>query len=125
MILLNDSFQNAKDFLLKCLKGQLINNKTNKFDSSPNPIASAVIPFYNRKNTISRAIKSIQNQDITNLEIILINYFSNDATLSIIEQLEKEDQRIKVINNKKNMGILYSRSIGALAAKFEINISFR
>ena len=54
---------------------------------------------------------------MTNLEIILVNDFSNDETLSIIEQLEKEDQRIKVINNKKNMGILYSRSIGALGAK--------
>ena len=112
-----DSFNNAKDFLEKCLKGQLINNRTNKFETSLNPTASAVIPFYNRKKTISRAIKSIQNQDITDLEIILVNDFSTNETLSMIEQLQKYDKRIKVINNKKNMGILYSRSIGALAAK--------
>ena len=31
--------------------------------------------------------------------------------------MEKEDPRIKIINNKKNMGTLYSRCIGTLHAK--------
>ena len=35
----------------------------------------------------------------------------------IIEKFQKEDPRIKIINNQKNMGTLYSRSIGVLAAK--------
>ena len=51
------------------------------------------------------------------LEIILINDFSRDNTSYIIKQLHENDPRIKIINNKKNMGILYSRSIGALSAK--------
>ena len=49
--------------------------------------------------------------------MILINDFSKDNTLDIIKDLEKKDKRIKIINNKKNMGILYSRSIGTLSAK--------
>ena len=56
-------------------------------------------------------------QNISNLEIILINDFSKDETLSIIEQLQKEDKRIKIINNQKNMRTLYSICIGVLAAK--------
>ena len=43
--------------------------------------------------------------------------FSTDDTLSFIESLQKEDQRIKIIKNQKNMGTLYSRSIGVLSAK--------
>ena len=35
----------------------------------------------------------------------------------LINQLQKEDPRIIIINNKKRMGTLYSRSIGVLAAK--------
>ena len=35
----------------------------------------------------------------------------------LINQLQKEDPRIIIINNKKRMGTLYSRSIGALATK--------
>lgn len=52
-----------------------------------------------------------------NFEIILINDLSFDNSLKIIRNLQKYDYRIKIINNKKNMGTLYSRSIGALAAK--------
>ena len=47
----------------------------------------------------------------------MVNDFSKDDTLSIVEQLQKVDARIKIINNQKNMGTLYSRSIGALSAK--------
>ena len=112
---LNISFNKAKDFLDKCIKGILIHNKP--FVSYENPKISALIPVYNSKNLISRAVKSIQNQNILDLEIILINDFSTDDTLSFLEEMKKEDPRIKIIKNKKNMGILYSRSIGTLSAK--------
>ena len=52
-----------------------------------------------------------------NIEIILVDDFSTDNTTILLEQLAKEDPRIKLIKNKKNMGILYTRSIGSLAAK--------
>lgn len=112
---LKNSFKNAKDFLDKCLRDILINDS--KVIISQNPKVSAVVPFYNRKNTISRAIRSIQNQNMTDFEIILINDFSLDETMSIIENIQKDDPRIKVIRNKKVMGTLYSRSIGTLYAK--------
>ena len=112
---LKKSFKKAYYFLDKCLKNESIDSS--KFNISQNPKVSAVIPFYNRKNTISRAIKSIQNQDMKDFEIILINDFSLDETMEIVEQIKKEDKRIKVINNKKVMGTLYSRSIGTLYAK--------
>ena len=51
------------------------------------------------------------------IEIIFVNDISTDNTLKIIEDLKKEDSRIELINNEKNMGILYSRCIGVLNAK--------
>ena len=50
-------------------------------------------------------------------EIILVNDNSNDNSLKIINKMKKADNRIKIINNHKNMGTLYSRCIGALNAK--------
>ena len=50
------------------------------------------------------------------IEIILVNDFSNKETTKIIKELKEKDPRIKIINNKKNMGIFYSRSIGVLEA---------
>lgn len=48
---------------------------------------------------------------------MLINDFSKDNSLNIIEEMQKEDSRIKIIKNQKNMGTLYSRCIGTLQAK--------
>ena len=49
-----------------------------------------------------------------NIEIILIDDFSNDNSINIIKIYMKEDPRIRLIKNKKNRKILYSKSIGAL-----------
>jgi len=65
---------------------------------SENPIVSAVIPLYNCKNVILRTLRSIQNQNIYNLEIILIDDFSTDDTISFIQNIKREDPRIKLIN---------------------------
>ena len=51
------------------------------------------------------------------IEIIFVNDLSTDNSLKIIENLIEEDPLIKLINNEKNMGILYSRSIAVLEAK--------
>ena len=94
----------------------MINDKK-QFKRNEKPFVSVIIPVYNSQKLINNAIKSIQNQDLLNIEIILINDYSSDNSLFIIEELQKEDPRIKIINNKKNMGIFYSRNIGALSAK--------
>ena len=47
----------------------------------------------------------------------MINDFSTDNSSIVINQLQKEDPRIKIINNEKNMGTLYSRCIGVLSAE--------
>jgi glycosyltransferase involved in cell wall biosynthesis len=48
---------------------------------------------------------------------LLINDFSEDNSKQVIENLKIKDQRILLINNKKNRGMFYSRNIGVLAAK--------
>ena len=52
-----------------------------------------------------------------NFEIILINDYSTDNTSKIVNEMMDKDKRINIINNHKNMGILFSRSIGALNAR--------
>ena len=79
--------------------------------------ATVIIPVYNCEKTINYSILSIQKQNLTNLEIILVNDFSTDNSINIIESFMKNDTRIRLINNKQNYGTLYSRSIGALSSK--------
>lgn len=105
----------SKKFIDLCLKQSLIKYNFNK--EINNPKLSVIIPIYNCENTIKIAISSIQNQNISDFEIILVNDFSQDNSLKIIKGLSLEDSRIKILNNNKNMGTLYSRSIGTLNAK--------
>ena len=113
----NNIFYKIKgiNFLNKC-KQYLLTNKT-KFSINNFPKISVIIPIYNSASTIELSISSIQKQNFVDFEIILINDFSSDNILKIIEKLQKEDIRIKILNNKINMGTLYSRCIGVLKSK--------
>ena len=98
------------------------NHLNNDFDIksfNENPKISVIIPLYNCQNSINMSLYSVQMQDFKNIEIILINDFSFDNTIQIVNEFKLKDKRIRIINNKKNMGTLYSRSIGVLSAKGE------
>ena len=107
-----------KKYAIKYIQKLLLNYLNNTIEyysfNNRNPNISIIIPLYNCQNTIIFSITSIQKQCFQNYEIILINDYSTDNTSSIVNELSKKDSRINIINNKKNMGILYSRSIGVL-----------
>ena len=112
---ISTSYNKAQDFLTKSINGILVNQSIYSLLNYPK--VSAIIPVYNSKDIILRSIRSIQNQNMKEIEIILIDDLSTDDTLSYIEILQKDEPRIRIIKNQKNMGTLYSRSIGALSAK--------
>ena len=103
-------------YLDNCLKGLLI-NKIENFPENNIPLISIVMPIDNDDDIIISSIRSIQNQKFSNFEIILVNDFSEDDDLSLLENLKIEDSRIKLIKNERYMGTLYSRCVGVLAAK--------
>lgn len=105
----------GRNYLNKCLEGLIIKNKS--FSLSNWPKITVIIPVYNSQKTIKSAIISIQNQNMSEIEIILVNDYSQDNSSRIIEKIKKQDSRIKIINNYKNMGILYSRCLGVLKSK--------
>ena len=109
------AFNKAKEFINNNIKGVLINKEKVKLSNNPN--ISIVIPCYNCKKFILRAIRSIQNQNFSNFEIVVSNDGSTEDTLAFIEQLQKEENRIRIISNKINMGLFHSRCIGSLASK--------
>jgi glycosyltransferase involved in cell wall biosynthesis len=87
------------------------------FSVPSEPIVTVIIPVYNIEKTIKRTILSIQNQNLKEIEILLIDDCSMDNSVNIISELQKFDNRIKLLKNKKNKGTLYTRSIGAINAK--------
>ena len=71
-------------------------------------------PIYNKGKYIAKAITSIQNQTLKDIEIIAINDCSDDNSSEILKGYALNDKRIKIINNKKNYGLLYSRAMGII-----------
>lgn len=74
------------------------------------PTFSVVIPTYNHAEFIETALMSVLGQTYQNFEIVIVNNYSTDDTLKIIEQIG--DDRIKVINFKNDGVIAASRNIG-------------
>ena len=83
------------------------------------PKISIFLPTYNKQDYIKKSVKSIQNQTLKDIEIIIVNDFSNDNTSQIVMDLSHLDNRIKVFNNDKNHGLLYSRGMGILKSSGE------
>lgn len=72
---------------------------------------SVIIPVYNKEKYISRCLDSVLAQTYKNLEIILIDDGSTDASLSICRQYAEKDKRIEVIA-KPNGGVSSARNCG-------------
>ena len=71
------------------------------------PEISVIVCTYNHEKWIERCIRSIKNQtEISQkeIEIIIINDFSKDNTNQILKNFKNVDN-IKIINNKKNLGL--------------------
>jgi glycosyltransferase involved in cell wall biosynthesis len=78
------------------------------------PKISVIMPIYNGGIYLHYSLKSIQNQKMKDIEIIIVNDNSKDNSSKIVRKLMKKDKRIKLIENKENRRILFSKSIGAL-----------
>ncbi len=68
-------------------------------------LVSIGIPFYNSQDFLSDAIKSVIKQTYQNWELILMDDGSGDNSLAIARAFEKNDKRIKVISDGKNLGL--------------------
>lgn len=69
------------------------------------PLVSVLIPVYNVEKFVKEAIDSIQNQTYKNLEIIVVDDCSTDATYNIVKSMAVQDKRINLVKNKKNLKI--------------------
>jgi len=110
---------NINKNIILCQKGILTNGILKSISS---PLITVIISIYNSEKTIKAAIRSVQNQNFRDIEILLIDDCSKDNSLSIIKKLQLEDLRIRIIKNKVNRGPLFSKSIAALNSRGKFTI---
>lgn len=81
---------------------------SNKMNTSP--LVSVLIPTYNRKQLLKRALDSVLKQTYKNIEIYISDNASTDGTFEFMQELLKNDKRIIYSRREKNMGGLYNAS---------------
>lgn len=80
---------------------------------------SIIMPLYNAEAFLEEAINSIRKQSYKDFELLCINDASEDATVSIVESVMLQDERIKLFHNNIRSGAAVSRNKGLKYAKGE------
>lgn len=83
------------------------------------PKISIVIPLFKAEKYIGRCLDSVINQTMIDFEVLVVNDYSPDDSRSIVQEYEKRDNRIKLLENKRNRGPMSTRHVGSLAATGE------
>jgi len=73
-------------------------------------LVSVIIPTYNRKDLLKRALNSVLNQTYENMEILVIDDASSEDIESVIKEFE--DNRIRYIQHSNNRGAPAARNTG-------------
>jgi len=85
-------------------------------ESAPEPLVSVVLPVYNAESIVERALASIVDQSLRQLEIIVIDDGSRDKTAEIVRRwMPKCDLRL--ILQSKNAGPAAARNAGIAVAR--------
>ena len=70
---------------------------------SSNPVVSVVIPAYNAELWIEETLKSVLNQTYRNLEIIVVDDGSSDATVDVVRAMVEVDARIALVSQENGV----------------------
>ena len=113
---------NYEEFCKIAIDEKLINNKSIEYDNKP--LISIIIPSFNKKNELLKSIRSIQNQNFKNVEIIIVNDCSTDNSTFLFNYLLQTDPRIRIFHHIINMGCWRSRLDGIIYSRGKYVILF-
>jgi len=115
---IEDEISKIKKFRNINIKDKLVEDIiTNGNKRKEIPEISVIITLYNQVNCFFKALRSVQNQTLKNIEIIIVDDGSVDNTLEKLEKYQKEDKRIILLKHQFNYGTIKSRSDAIRLAK--------
>ncbi len=83
------------------------------------PRVSVIVPAYNVAGYLERALGSALVQTMPDLEVIVVDDASGDATFEVAHRISVRDPRVRVLRNKRNCGPSASRNRAIGAARGE------
>lgn len=82
------------------------------------PSVSVVLPTYNRAESLAASIASVLEQSLDDLELIVVDDGSTDATKDVVAAFK--DDRIRYIGYETNRGAAHARNVGLEAARSDL-----
>lgn len=109
-----DKFYNRRLDDLKCRLKNFSKNdfKIYKNHNLKKSKLTVIISLYNYEDYIERAIDSVISNKISNIEIMIINDFSEDGSLEKCLPYLETNNNITIIDKKINIGIIHTRNLG-------------
>lgn len=83
------------------------------------PKISIIVPIYNAGLRLKKCLDTLVNQTFSDIEIILVLDCPTDGSDKLAKEYAKQDERIVIVENKKNLHIGESRNRGLSVAKGE------
>ena len=80
-------------------------------------LVSVIMAAYNAEKTIEQSINSVLNQTYPAVELLVVDDYSQDRTVKLVENIMARDNRVRLIYNKENSGVSYTRKHGLEEAK--------
>jgi glycosyltransferase involved in cell wall biosynthesis len=84
------------------------------------PCVSVLIGAYNNARTLRQAASSMLGQTVRDLEVLIVDDGSSDATADVAAALAHEDSRVRVLTMPGNVGIARSLNAGISAATSDV-----
>jgi glycosyltransferase involved in cell wall biosynthesis len=84
---------------------------------SPSPLVSVLIPAYDAAGSIAGAIAAAREQTLRDLEIVVVDDASRDATAAIAYRAAAADPRVRVVRRAQNGGASAARNTGIDVAR--------
>lgn len=85
--------------------------------SSQEPLVSVIVPAFNCRETVGIALESLLAQTWRNLEILVVDDGSADATAEWVAHFEERDARVRLIRSGKNQGPYVARNLALQTAR--------
>lgn len=93
-------------------------------DSREQPFITIMVPAHNEEVTIKETISYLLNElNYTNYEVLVIDDCSTDNTPKILQKLQQQSKRLRVISLAENKGKAHAFNIGLAFAKGDLVLS--
>lgn len=81
------------------------------------PLVTVTMPAYNTAERIGPAIQSLLAQTYRDIEVVVVDDCSTDATVSIVRQLAARDERVRLLERSQNGGPYAARNMALEAGR--------